>query len=178
MATINKNAMKSFYALGLARIGLGLIFLWAFFDKLFGLGFATCRDKMDAVHVACSQAWLHGGSPTTGFLAHATQGPLAGFYHHFAGQGWVDWLFMGGLLVIGLGLTLGVWVRLASALGVIMLALMWSSLLWPAQNPLLDEHIIYICVLLAVNLGNSQQRFGLRGWWTETRLVKAAPILE
>ena len=36
--------LKALYALALARISLGLIFLWAFFDKLWGLGFATCRD--------------------------------------------------------------------------------------------------------------------------------------
>ncbi len=28
-------------ALGLLRLSLGLVFLWAFFDKVFGLGFAT-----------------------------------------------------------------------------------------------------------------------------------------
>jgi len=31
--------------LGILRISFGLIFLWAFFDKLFGLGFATASDK-------------------------------------------------------------------------------------------------------------------------------------
>ena len=36
---------KQEYILGLLRISIGLIFLWAFFDKLFGLGFATSFDK-------------------------------------------------------------------------------------------------------------------------------------
>ena len=43
------------------RFAMGFIFLWAFFDKVFGLGFATTADK----------AWIRGGSPTTGFLANA-----------------------------------------------------------------------------------------------------------
>ena len=42
----------------LLRISLGLIFLWVFFDKLFGLGFATLPDK----------SWLLGNSHTFGFL--------------------------------------------------------------------------------------------------------------
>ncbi|MFC4062642.1 hypothetical protein ACFOWE_30465, partial [Planomonospora corallina] len=29
------------YAFGVARIALGWVFLWAFLDKMFGLGFAT-----------------------------------------------------------------------------------------------------------------------------------------
>ena len=178
MAQINKNAMKSFYALALARIGIGFIFLWAFIDKLFGLGFATCRDKLDAVHLGCSQAWVHGGSPTTGFLGHATQGPFASTYHHLAGHSWVDYLFMAGLLAVGVGLILGIGMRLATSAGILMLALMWTSLLWPANNPVLDEHVIYIFVLLALNLGNSQQKWGMRDWWTGTSLVKAMPVLE
>lgn len=178
MAIINKNAARSFYALALARIGLGFIFLWAFLDKLSGLGFSTCRDKLGEVHLGCSQSWVNGGSPTDGFLTHATQGPFASFYHNLAGHAWVDWLFMTGLLVAGLGLLLGIAVRLTTLIGAGMLLLMWSSLLWPSNNPFVDEHIIYIFVLLAVNLGNSQQRWGLHGWWVKTGLVKAVPILE
>ena len=30
---------------GLTRISIGLVFLWAFFDKLFALGFATGRAE-------------------------------------------------------------------------------------------------------------------------------------
>ena len=48
------------------RISLGWIFLWAFVDKLFGLGFAT----------PSARSWLNGGSPTKGFLANAATGPL------------------------------------------------------------------------------------------------------
>jgi thiosulfate dehydrogenase [quinone] large subunit len=47
--------------MGLARIGLGWTFLWAFADKLWGLGFSTLPEK----------SWLAGASPTTGFLKFA-----------------------------------------------------------------------------------------------------------
>jgi hypothetical protein len=30
--------------LGILRLAIGFIFLWAFFDKLLGLGFSTCFD--------------------------------------------------------------------------------------------------------------------------------------
>jgi thiosulfate dehydrogenase [quinone] large subunit len=179
MAQINKNAAKSFYALALARIALGFIFLWAFFDKLLGLGFSTCRDvTTNMIHTNCSQSWAQGGSPTAGFLGHATQGPFASWYQHLAGHGLVDWLFMAGLLGVGVGLLLGVGMRLATTAGMLMLLLMWSSLLWPANNPFVDEHVIYIFVLAALNMANSQQKWGMRDWWLRTNLVKSAPFLE
>lgn len=157
MATTNPKD-KSLYARAILRIGLGYIFLWAFIDKLFGLEFSTCKG----VGVACSQAWLHGGSPTAGFLGHAATGPLTGFYHHLAGQAWVDWLFMLGLLFVGVGLLFGTWIRSAAAAGIVLLALMWSSLLWPSTAPGVDYHIIYILAMLTVLLDNAPQKWTIK----------------
>lgn len=153
-----KKEDSGLYALAGLRIGLGYIFTWAFFDKLLGLKFATCKGA----DVSCSQAWIHGGSPTNGFLGHATTGPLASFYHHLAGQAWVDWLFMLGLLFVGVGLLLGSWIRSAAAAGIVLLALMWSSLLWPANSPGVDEHIIYILALLVFLVGNMPARWAVK----------------
>jgi hypothetical protein len=69
-------------ALAALRIGFGLTFLWAFVDKLLGLGFATgaitdpdtgARTGIDLM--AQDQAWLNGGSPTEGFLAFGSPQP-------------------------------------------------------------------------------------------------------
>ena len=87
----------------LLRIGLGWIFLWAFIDKVFGLGFATEAGKH----------WLTGASPTMGFLKFGTKGPLAGVFQAMAGSPVVDWLFMLGLLLIGLALILGIGMKIA-----------------------------------------------------------------
>ena len=73
------------YIWALTRLCLGWTFLWPFLDKLFGLGHETDSAK----------AWIHGGSPTSGFLAGAT-GPFAGIYHSISGQLWADWGFMLG----------------------------------------------------------------------------------
>jgi len=63
------------YTLGVLRIALGLIFLWAFFDKLFGLGFNTARDK----------SWLLGNSPTSGFLS-SLNGWFSSVFNPLAGS--------------------------------------------------------------------------------------------
>ena len=134
------------YGWSILRIGIGYIFLWAFIDKLFGLKLSTCKGSS----FGCSQAWVHGGSPTSGFLGHGVTGPFASFYHHLAGNMLVDWAFMLGLLFIGVGLFFGTWIRSAAVAGMVMLALMWSALLWPANAPAVDEHFIYFIALFGI----------------------------
>jgi thiosulfate dehydrogenase (quinone) large subunit len=161
------------------RIGMGAIFLWAFADKFLGLGFSTCRHEESGMIMAgCSQSFIEGGSPTTAFLQHGTQGPLAETFQELAGNNLVDLLFMAGLLGIGLGLILGIGVKLATNAGVILLGLMYLATLWPANNPLIDDHIIYMVVLTGIYYANSRQKWGLRDWWLQQPLVKHTPILE
>ncbi|MFE6970650.1 DoxX family membrane protein [Isoptericola sp. NPDC057653] len=155
------------YVGGVIRICLGWIFLWAFLDKLFGLGHETPADG----------AWLQGGQPTAGFLGNATAGPFADFYQGLAGQAWVDWLFMVGLLGLGLALILGIGMRVAAVTGALLLVLMWSAVLPPANNPFMDDHLVYALVLVALALGDAGRTLGLGGWWQRTSLVRRWPVL-
>ena len=162
---------------GATRIGLGLIFLWAFFDKLLALGFATGRAEDGSIDFLGPAAWVNGGSPTYGFLTYATKGPLAGFFQSLAGQAWVDWLFMLGLLGIGVALTFGVAVRLGAGAGIVMLMLMWLAVLPPTYNPILDDHIIYSLVLAGLAAVNAGDYLGLGKKWASLPIVKRYPIL-
>ena len=159
---------KERYLWALLRIGLGLIFLWSFFDKLFGWGFSTAPDK----------AWILGSSPTSGFLHFGTHGPFRPIFQSLAGSTIVDWLFMLGLLLIGLALILGIGVKIAGYSGALMMLLIWLALLLPKHNPILDEHIIYLVVLLGLTIVKSGQWFGLGKQWANTKIVKKYPILE
>ena len=144
------------------RLSLGWIFLWAFLDKLFGLGHET----------ASKDAWVNGGSPTTGFLKFAAAGPFKDFYNGIAGSAWADWLFMLGLAAIGIGLIAGVAMRLTAAAGVLMLVLMWSAVLPPANNPFMDDHIIYALVIVALALGHAGHTLGLGRVWEQLAVVR------
>jgi len=170
---------KRDYVWGILRILMGWTFLWAFIDKTFGLGFATCRDaKTLVVDAMCKGAWINGGSPTLGFLKFGTHGPLAGIYQSMAGNGLVDWLFMLGLLLIGMALILGVGMRVSALTGSLLLFLMFTAgSLPPAQNPLIDQHIIYILVLIGLFLADAGNYLGLGKWWSETKLVQKCPSL-
>ena len=119
------------------RYVMSLIFLWAFLDKTFGLGFATSAEK----------AWIAGGSPTTGFLLNGTHGPFTGFFQSLANVAIVDWLFMLGLLFVGLTLLLKKYVKWGVIAGIIMMLLMYLATFPPTNNPIFDEHIVYILVL-------------------------------
>ncbi len=161
----NKNKI----VLGILRLSMGLIFLWAFFDKLFGLNFATTAEK----------AWLAGGSPTTGFLKFGVHGPFVDFFHSLAGLPIIDWLFMAGLLFIGATLTLGICVRLGSLAAIPLLILMYLAVgLPPENNPFIDDHIIYILVMLILMTTNSGKYFGFGNLWSRTALVQRFKILE
>ncbi len=156
------------FVMFLLRISLGWVFLWAFADKVWGLGFAT----------KASDAWLAGGSPTYGFLMFATKGPFAEFYKSLAGNTLVDIVFMVGLLGIGLGLLLGLAMRLSVYSAVLMYIFMYTAgFIPPEHNPFIDEHIIYPMLAFGLYYGGADTVMGLGSWWRNTRLVRKFPIL-
>ena len=166
---LGKSDRRIGYVWGTLRLGMGWIFLWAFVDKLFGLGYATASEG----------AWINGGSPTSGFLNFATKGPFADFYQGMAGSVAVEWLFMLGLLAIGLPLMLGIGMRLAAATGVLMLGLMYSAAsILPENNPFLDDHIVYAVIMVGLIVMGGGKHLGLGNMWAKTRLVRKYPILE
>ena len=165
------------YALGALRITVGWTFLWAFFDKLFALGFSTGRDETGAVDRFGDAAWINGGSPTEGFLAFGATGPFEGFYHSIAGDLWTNWAFMLGLLAIGVSLTLGIFERLGTFGGVVMYLMMWTVVLPPENNPITDDHILGAAAVLVLGLLGASRYLGLGCWWKDQEIVHRFPVL-
>jgi thiosulfate dehydrogenase [quinone] large subunit len=156
------------------RISLGWIFLWAFIDKLFGLGFATCKGA----EVMCQKAWLAGGSPTTGYLTGASERAFGWLFGALKGLALVDWLFMIGLLGIGLALILGAGMRIAAWTGSAMMVLMWLAALPLANNPIMDDHLIYAMVLFLMAWLNVGNMYGIGKWWKSRPFVQKNRWLE
>jgi thiosulfate dehydrogenase (quinone) large subunit len=167
------------YALGALRIVIGWTFLWAFVDKLLALGYSTGRDSTTGVVDRFGDAaWIHGGSPTAGFLGGAADGPFKGFYNNLAGTGFADWAFMFGLLAIGVAFTFGIATRLATVGGAVMYLLMWSVVLPPETNPITDDHTIGLLVVLVLGLFGAGRYLGLGSWWEQQSIVQRFPILK
>ncbi|MFF5360274.1 hypothetical protein ACFY4I_12890 [Streptomyces scabiei] len=166
------------YALASLRLLTGFVFLWAFLDKTFGLGYATPSGK----------GWIDGGSPTRGFLGSVAVGPMESTFHSWAGDPWADWLFMLGLLGIGLALTAGVALRLAAVAGTVMMALMWIAEWPPARhlsdgspsmstNPFAEYHLVYAVVLVVLAATAAGDTLGLGRFWAGLPLVRRSPWL-
>jgi thiosulfate dehydrogenase [quinone] large subunit len=152
---------------GVLRIVVGFTFLWAFLDKLFGFGYAT----------PSARSWLNGGSPTKGFLANSASGPFEGVYKDIAGAGWADWLFMLGLAGLGVALLLGIGMRVAAVSGALLYVLMWTVVLPPVTNPVVDDHIIGALVVIGLALVHAGDTFGLGRWWKRQPVVQHNPWL-
>lgn len=152
----------------LLRLSISSIMLWAFFDKLLGLNFATASNK----------SWLAGVSPTAGFLKFAPDGLFAPIFNSLSGNFLIDVLFMSGLFLIGLCLLLGIGVKIACYCGALMMFLIYLSLFPPQNNPLIDEHIVYILVFILLAERSRKQSFGLSSRWDKISLVKKYPILQ
>ena len=167
---LTKPAAK---ALAVFRISLGFVFLWAFLDKTFGWGYATPAER----------AWINGGSPTKGFLSSVAVGPFENFFHSIAGDPWANWLFMLGLLGIGLALIAGIGLRIAAGAATLMMAMMWIAEYPLAQhtssgeptsstNPITDYHYMYALGAIVVALTYAGHTWGLGRWWAQLPFVQ------
>jgi thiosulfate dehydrogenase [quinone] large subunit len=166
------TATTAAYALAATRTLLGFVFLWAFFDKAFGWGYATPAAK----------SWVNGGSPTKGFLKGVSAGPMESTFHSWAGNGLVDWLFMLGLLGIGIGLVSGVALKLTAAAGTAMMAFMWIAE-WPlarhtsagaatmSSNPIVDYHVMFAAIMIALAVSAAGTAFSLGRLWARLPFV-------
>ncbi|KOV78797.1 membrane protein [Streptomyces sp. NRRL WC-3618] len=161
------------YAFASLRLLTGFVFLWAFLDKTFGFGYATPSGK----------GWVDGGSPTKGFLGSVAVGPMKSTFHSWAGDPWADWLFMLGLLGIGLALVAGVALRAAAVAGTVMMALMWLAEWPPARhlsdgsvsmstNPFVDSHLIYAAALIVLAAVAAGDTLGAGRLWARLPVVR------
>jgi thiosulfate dehydrogenase [quinone] large subunit len=164
--TARQKAVRYVWA-GL-RIALGWTFLWAFIDKVFGLGHGT----------EAKAAWINGGSPTQGFLKFGAAGPFKGFYNTIAGTPWADWLFMAALAALGVALLLGIGLRVAAVAGGLLFVMMWTAVLPPENNLFMDDHLIDAAVLAGIALTAAGDTAGLGRAWARLPIVQRLPWLK
>jgi thiosulfate dehydrogenase [quinone] large subunit len=72
----------------------------------------------------------------------------------------------------------GIAMRLAAAAGVVLLVLMWSAVLPPANNVFMDDHLIYALLLIGLALVGAGNTIGFGRQWSKTPLVERFPILK
>ena len=132
------------------RIAMGWLFFWAGLSKL-----------------------LNPDWSAEGFLLNST-GVFADLFVPLAGNAVVDFLNMWGLLLIGVALLLGVLVRWASFWGIVLNVLYFVAV-YPARGDfgvLIDDHIIYIFVLIGFMIFGAGEHWGLDNWIERTKFYK------
>ena len=158
--------------LAISRIVIGFTFLWAFLDKLFGLGFAT----------PSSRAWINGGTPAQGFIKNI-DGPFKDVFQIFANP-FGDWLFMAGLLGIGVAMIAGAGLRIAAVAGTLLMLFMFMAE-WPSAtalvdgklvsgstNPIVDSHWHEGLLLIIAAVTLAGDTWGVGKWWRSLGFVQ------
>ncbi|MEO7235194.1 MAG: DoxX family protein [Lapillicoccus sp.] len=175
---VHRRTGPGYAWLAATRVAVGFLMLWAFLDKLFGLGYST----------AAAKSWLNGGSPTNGFLSHVAVGPLQGFFQSIAGSAVVDTLFMVSLLGIGVAMIFGAGLRIAAISNVVLMLGMWAAE-WPltrftsagaasgSTNPFVDYHLVYALIGIVFAYFAVASRYGLGAWWSRRTVVQKNPWL-
>jgi thiosulfate dehydrogenase [quinone] large subunit len=153
--------------LAVLRIATGFIFLWAFLDKTFGLGYSTLP----------ANAWIHGGMPSQGFLkSPAVVGPLKPFFAAIASPT-TDILFMLGMITVGVAVILGIGLRVSAVAGTVILLFMYLAE-WSfgpnaaSTNPLVDYHIIFALSLIVIAVLSAGDSWGLGVPWKRLAVVQ------
>lgn len=167
-------------ALAVLRIAFGITFLWAFFDKLLALGYATGKNaETGVVDRFGPDAWINEGNPTLGFLKFGVSedNPFQGFFNSIAGDAWTNWLFMLGLFGIGLALILGIGMRFAAVAGAVLYLMMYAASLPLENNPIVDDHLLGAISVVVLGLTLAGDTWGLGSLWAKTSLVQKYPVL-
>lgn len=95
-----------------------------------------------------------GPYSSKGYLEH-TEGPFAGFFRKLAQYKIIDYLNKWGLFLTGLALVFGIFVRLASYAGILLMIFYWLTK-FPHKEGVIDERVISIAVfflLIILNAG-------------------------
>jgi thiosulfate dehydrogenase [quinone] large subunit len=117
------------------------------------------------------------------FLSSGDVGPFQSAFHSVAGDWWADWLFMLGLLGIGIALIAGIGLRIAAGAATLLMASMWFAEYPLAQhtsagkpsgsnNPITDYHFIYAVTTIALALNYAGHTWGLGRWWAQLPYVQ------
>ncbi len=142
------------------------MFLRAFLDKTFGLGYATPADR----------AWVNGGSPTTGYLSRGRRTLRRALPGH-GRDVLLDWLSIVALLGIGVALILGIGMRVAAVSATALLGFMWLASLPLENHPVIDDHLIYAMVAIGLAAQKAGDTLGLGRAWADLPIVQRLPIL-
>jgi thiosulfate dehydrogenase [quinone] large subunit len=142
----------------LLRLALAWLLVWTGFDKLL-------------------TDWT-----SAGFLVHSTSGPLEDWFVDLGTNSTavdvIDGLVISGEILIGIALFVGIAMRFALFWGSVMIFLFYIAQFPPANNPFLDEHIVYLGVFFLLAMVGAGRFLGLDAVIEKLPFVRRIPGIE
>ena len=139
------------FSILILRLALGFLMFYAGITKV------TDPSWSAAGYIKGAKEFI----PFYNFLLNSSVLPVINFLN--------EW----GLTLLGVSLIFGVFVRLSSILGIVLMILYYLPILkFPyvgEHSYLVDEHIIYSVALLLLMLFNAGRIFGFDGWFSKFR---------
>lgn len=147
----------------LLRIGLGLLYLWAFISQGFGVTYTNTETPTSSTaEVSTDKSWHFGYDADEGWISSGfTHSPTEGYTNNLDGPvafipddlpvGFVDFMWIFAVAGLGIALSLGIFMYIAGWGGFILNLLIWFSNFPPSNNPLIDgEHMAFALGILLV----------------------------
>ncbi|MDH5442639.1 MAG: DoxX family protein [Candidatus Nomurabacteria bacterium] len=135
-------------SLVITRISFGWVFFWAGLSKII------------------NPSWS-----AVGYLSNSSTFPkLFEWFTSASNIGWVNFVNEWGLLLIGVSLILGLFVRWASIAGIILMILYWLPLLdfpYVGHGIIIDDHIMYAFIFAILIHAKAGKYFGLEKIWNK-----------
>lgn len=138
----------------LLRLGLGWVFFYAGWSKII-------------TYFTGTQDWT-----AANFLA-GLKGPFAFLFTPLANNAFIDYLNAYGLLLVGIALLLGIFLRWSCFWGIVLMVLYYFAGYPPKSAFIVDQHIIYSIALVLLAGVGAGRVWGLDKIIEETGFVKS-----
>lgn len=152
---------------GASRFIMGWIFFWPFLDKMFGLGHET----------PAGMGLIDGFSPTS-FVTQIADGWFKDFFISIGGNPVTDFLFMAGLLLIGLTMIVGITSKITTISGCAFCFVLYLAEFPPKTALILDYHLVFILFMIVLYLFGTYETYSLMKWWKKMPIVRDYAVLQ
>ncbi len=158
------------------RVTIGIVFLYAGLEKVFGFGTPDAFLKFNA------SGFLAFGTLGTwpGAAADAIVNPTHGFWVSLSNDaGWmgvINFLVPFGQVCIGLALILGLATRFAAAMGTLMMLLFFVAA-WDFGFGIVNQHLVYAIATAGLGLMAAGEAYGLDALLDRSEVVTHTPVL-
>ncbi|MGD0121628.1 MAG: DoxX family protein [Candidatus Limnocylindrales bacterium] len=151
------------YGVALLRVVVGVIFIWAGLDKVFNGGAPGNWSAQAYLKFATNGTlgWpFVTGTPDPNAIYNPTHGFWVSLANNDVAMTIVNNLVVAGEMCIGIALILGILTRFAGAMGALMMAFLFLAG-WSFTNGIVEEHLTYAVVLLALAGMGAGNYYGL-----------------